>query len=67
MYHGGYEFPYDEDLEFAEVLNTFDNKYGGAKEANRKIEVKKGNNLRLELWEYEAAVFKINENNERTN
>ena len=67
MYHGGYEFPYDEDLEFAEVLNTFDNKYGGAKEANRKIEVKKGNNLRLELWEYEAAVFKINESDERTN
>lgn len=66
VYHGGYEFPYDEDLEFVECLNTFDKIYGGAKKADRKLEVKKGNNLRLELWEYEAAVFKINKKDERT-
>ena len=66
LYHGGYEFPYDEDLIFIERLNSFDQKYGGARDNLRKIEVKKGSNLKLELWEYEAAIFEIREN-EQTN
>ena len=66
LYHGGYEFPYDEDLIFIERLNSFDQKYGGARDNLRKIEVKKGSNLKLELWEYEAAIFEIRDN-EKTN
>ena len=66
-YHGGYHFPYDENLEFIEIINTFNPKYGGSKGDLRKIEIKKGNPLILELWEYEACVFEIREKNEKTN
>ena len=62
IYHGAYEFPYEEDLVFIEKMNSFDPKYGGYKKDLREIEIKKGNPLRLELWEYEACVFEIKEN-----
>ncbi|WP_106460730.1 1,4-alpha-glucan branching protein GlgB [Anaerococcus sp. Marseille-P3915] len=61
VYQGGYEIPYDEDLEFEEVLNSRSSKYGDYRYEQRKIEVKKGNNLKIELWEYEVAIFKIRE------
>ena len=67
MYHGGYEFAYDEDLIFIERINSFNPKYGGAKNDYRKIEIRKGEVLRLELWEYEAAVFEILKKDEKTN
>lgn len=62
MYHGAFELPYDEDLVFIEKINSFNPKYGGNKTYLREIEIEKGNPLRLELWEYEAAVFEIREN-----
>ena len=60
-YQASYEIPYDEDLVFEEVLNSLDEKYGEYRKEKRKIEVKKGNNLNIELWQYEAAIFKIRE------
>ena len=67
MYHKSYEFPYNEDLKFIEKINSFSPNYGGAREEYRQIEIKKGNTLKLELWEYEACIFEIVENNEKTN
>ena len=59
VYHSEYDIAYDEDLVFTELINSLDGKYGDYKKADRKIEVKKGMNLKLELWQYEAAIFKI--------
>jgi hypothetical protein len=67
MYHGAYEFPFNENLEFIEKINSFAPKYGGAKTNYRQIEIKKGEVLKLELWEYEACIFEIKEKNEKTN
>lgn len=67
MYHGVYEFPFDEDLEFIEKINSFAPKYGGDKVDYRQIEIEKGEVLKLELWEYEACIFEIKEKNEKTN
>ena len=67
VYHGGYEFMYDENLIFREKINSFNNAYGGDKGAYRQIEIRKGEVLKLELWEYEAAVFEIFKKNEKTN
>lgn len=67
VYHKAYEFTFDEDLIFIEKLNTFASAYGGAREENREMEIRKGEVLKLELWEYEAAVFEIREKNEKTN
>ena len=58
-YQANYEIYYDEDVVFEEVFNSLSEKYGEYRKTNRKVEVKKGNNLKLELWQYEAAIFKI--------
>lgn len=67
VYHKAYEFVFDEDLIFIEKINSFASTYGGAREAYREIEIRKGEVLKLELWEYEAAVFEIRKKNEKTN
>lgn len=67
VYHKAYEFIFDEDLIFIETINSFASAYGGAREAYREIEIRKGEVLKLELWEYEAAVFEIRKKNEKTN
>lgn len=67
VYHKAYEFAFDEDLIFIEKLNSFASAYGGAREEYREIKIRKGEVLKLELWEYEAAVFEIREKNEKTN
>ena len=67
LYHGAYEFSYDEDLEFIEILNSFNSKYGGARPDYRNIKIKKGEVLKLELWEYEACIFEISKRDEKTN
>ena len=61
VYQPYYEIYYDEDLVFEEVFNSLDEKYGEYRNNKRRIEVKKGNNLGLELWQYEAVIFKIRE------
>ena len=58
-YKGAFEIPYDEDLEFVEVLDSLSETYGGSRWDARKIKIEKGNNLVLELWEYEAIVLKV--------
>lgn len=58
-YKGAFEIPYDEDLEFVEVLDSLSETYGGSRWDKRKIKIEKGNNLVLELWEYEAIVLKV--------
>lgn len=58
-YKGAFEIPYDEDLEFVEVLDSLSETYGGSRWEKRKIKIEKGNNLVLELWEYEAIVLKV--------
>ncbi len=59
VYQPSYEIDYDEDLIFEEVFNSLDEKYGEYRKDKREIEVKKGNNLKLELWQYEAVIFKV--------
>lgn len=59
-YKKAYEIPYDEDVEFVEVINSLSESYGGSRWNKRKIKIEKGSNLILELWEYEALVLKIN-------
>ena len=66
-YHEAYEFAYDEDLTFVERINSLNPIYGDSKGSYRKIKIRKGEVLRLKLWEYEAAVFEILENDEKTN
>lgn len=61
-YHGSYEIYYDENLTFEEKINSFNPRYGGAKTYLRNIKIEKGSPLKLELWEYEAAIFEIKNN-----
>ena len=58
-YKGAFEIPYEEELEFVEVLDSLSETYGGSRWDKRKIKIEKGNNLVLELWEYEAIVLKV--------
>lgn len=58
-YKARYEIPYDEEVEFVEVLDSLSETYGGSRREKRKIKIEKGNNLVLELWEYEAIVLKV--------
>lgn len=58
-YKSAFEIPYDEELEFVEVLNSLSETYGGSRWEKRNIKIEKGNNLVLELWEYEAIVLKV--------
>lgn len=58
-YKASYEIPYDEELEFVEVLDSLSETYGGSRWDKRNIKIEKGNNLVLELWEYEAIVLKV--------
>lgn len=58
-YKGAFEIPYDEEVEFIEVLDSLSETYGGSRWDKRKIKIEKGNNLVLELWEYEAIVLKV--------
>ena len=59
VYQPAYEIYYDEDIVFEEVFNSLDEKYGEYRKNKRKIEVKKGKKLEIELWQYEAVIFKI--------
>lgn len=61
-YHGSYEIYYDENLTFEEKINSFNPRYGGVKTYLRNIKIEKGSPLKLELWEYEAAIFEIKNN-----
>ncbi|WP_306483920.1 1,4-alpha-glucan branching protein GlgB [Anaerococcus sp.] len=58
-YKSAFEIPYDEEVEFVEVLDTLSETYGGSRWDKRNIKIEKGNNLVLELWEYEAVVLKV--------
>lgn len=58
-YKASFEIPYDEGLEFVEVLDSLSETYGGSRWEKRNIKIEKGNNLVLELWEYEAIVLKV--------
>lgn len=58
-YKASFEIPYDEELEFVEVLDSLSETYGGSRWDKRNIKIEKGNNLVLELWEYEAIVLKV--------
>lgn len=58
-YKNAYHIPYDEDLEFVEVIDSLSESYGGSRREKRNIKIEKGNNLVLELWEYEALVLKV--------
>lgn len=58
-YKASFEIPYDEEVEFVEVLDSLSETYGGSRWDKRNIKIEKGNNLVLELWEYEAIVLKV--------
>lgn len=58
-YKGAYHIPYNENIIFKEVLNNLDKRYGGSRDADRKKIIKKGEDLVVELWEYEALILKI--------
>ena len=58
-YKASFEIPYDEELEFVEILDSLSETYGGSRWEMRNIKIEKGNNLVLELWEYEAIVLKV--------
>lgn len=61
-YKKSYPIFYDEELIFVEKINSLSEKYGGDKYKRENIKINKGENLELELWEYEAVVFEIKEN-----
>ncbi|MDU5373152.1 1,4-alpha-glucan branching protein GlgB [Anaerococcus vaginalis] len=61
-YKKSYPIFYDENLIFVEKINSLSKKYGGDKYKRENIKINKGENLELELWEYEAVVFEIKEN-----
>ena len=61
-YKKSYPISYDENLIFVEKINNMWEKYGGHKYKRENIKISKGENLKLELWEYEAVVFEIIEN-----
>ena len=61
-YKKSYPISYDENLIFVEKINNMWEKYGGYKYKRENIKISKGENLKLELWEYEAVVFEIKEN-----
>ncbi|MDY3006146.1 1,4-alpha-glucan branching protein GlgB [Anaerococcus porci] len=58
-YKKSYEVSFDEDLTFIERLNNLSKDFGYDKEKRDDIKISKGENLKLELWEYEALVFEI--------
>lgn len=58
-YKASYKIPYDEELEFVEVIDSLSEIYGNSRWDKRNIKIEKGENLALELWEYEALVLKI--------
>lgn len=64
-YKKAYEIPYKEDLIFIERLNNLSKDYGNYKNKRKKIRIKKEDNLKLELWEYEACVFEIREDDKK--
>lgn len=59
VYHKAYPIPLEGRLSLVEKINSLDKKYGDYKEANRLINLEEGEELKLELWEYEAVVFEI--------
>ncbi len=59
-YKPSYKIPYDEELEFVEVIDSLSEIYGNSRWDKRNIKIEKGEDLALELWEYEALVLKIN-------
>lgn len=61
-YKKSYPIFYDEELIFVEKINNLGEKYGGDKYKRENIKISKGENLELELWEYEAVVFEIIKN-----
>ena len=61
-YKKSYPIFYDENLIFVEKINSLSEKYGGDKYKRENIKINKGENLELGLWEYEAVVFEIKEN-----
>lgn len=61
-YKKSYPIFYDEELIFVEKINNLGEKYGGDKYKRENIKISKGENLKLELWEYEAVVFEILKN-----
>lgn len=58
-YKNAYHIYYDEDLEFVEVIDSLSESYGGSRWEKRNIRIEKGNNLVVELWEYEALVLRV--------
>ena len=58
-YKPSYKIPYDEGLEFVEVIDSLSEVYGNSRWDKRNIKIEKGEDLALELWEYEALVLKI--------
>lgn len=58
-YKKSYEISFDEDLVFIEVLNNLSTDFGYDKNKREDIKISKGDNLKLELWEYEAVIFEI--------
>lgn len=61
-YKKSYPIFYDEELIFVEKINNLGEKYGGDKYKRENIKISKGEDLKLELWEYEAVVFEIIKN-----
>ncbi|MDD7462992.1 MAG: 1,4-alpha-glucan branching protein GlgB [Anaerococcus sp.] len=59
VYHKAYPIPIEGKLTLVEKINSLDEKYGDHKLANRQINLEEEEVLKLELWEYEAVVFEI--------
>ena len=64
-YKKAYEISYDDDLIFVEIINNLSYDYGYDKKKRENIKISKGDNLKLELWEYEAVVFEIRKDDKK--
>lgn len=64
-YKKAYEISYNDDLVFVEKINNLSYDYGHDKRKRENIKISKGDNLKLELWEYEAVVFEIRKDDKK--
>lgn len=59
VYHAAYPIKLEGNLVLEEKINSLSKKYGDYKNDQRKIYINDGEELKLELWQYEAVVFEI--------
>ncbi|MDO4594019.1 MAG: 1,4-alpha-glucan branching protein GlgB [Tissierellia bacterium] len=63
-YKSSYEFKFDKEVKLKKVLSTLDEIYGGDRRYENQIITSKDTKVKVELWEYEAIIFKIEKEEE---